>query len=93
MNGFIFLYGPPGVGKTTIAELLSPFAATAKICGMRYLPPFVVHGCRELDRDRLGEHALRYRHWLSALRDDIEDPRVAGNSANHDQPAAARRQE
>src|SRR3974377_1697056 len=36
-------YGRLGFNFFTIRELLAPFEQSAKFCGMRYLPPFVVH--------------------------------------------------
>ena len=50
-------------------ELLAPFEQTARLCGMRYLPPFVVHGTHTLDERGIEGYAADYRSILMALRD------------------------
>jgi glutathione-regulated potassium-efflux system ancillary protein KefG len=59
-----------GFNFFTIRELLAPFEQSVKFCGMRYLPPFVVHGaltCRE--EGEIIAHAQAYRHVIEGLRD------------------------
>ena len=41
-------YQPEGINRFRVAELLLPIAQTAHLCGMTYLPPFVVHGTHRL---------------------------------------------
>ncbi|MDO9710077.1 glutathione-regulated potassium-efflux system oxidoreductase KefF [Paracraurococcus lichenis] len=62
-------YGPEGLNRHTIAEFLRPFEATARLCRMRWLEPFVVHGTHLLDGASLARHAEAYRARLEALRD------------------------
>lgn len=62
-------YGPDGYNVFTLAQLLAPFEQTARLCGMEYLPPFVVHGARGLTRDQISEHASEYAALLAAHRD------------------------
>jgi glutathione-regulated potassium-efflux system ancillary protein KefG len=51
--------------------LLAPFAETARLCGMEYLPPFVIHGCRRLSEPAvLAARAQEYATLLMALRDN-----------------------
>ena len=42
-------YGDAGCNRFTIRDLLAPFEQTARLCGMRYLPPFVVHGTHVIE--------------------------------------------
>lgn len=62
-------YGSESHSPFTMAELLSPFAQTARFCGMAYLPPFVVHGARGLSREEIAAHAEEYARRLDAYRE------------------------
>ena len=62
-------YGPEGLNRHAIAEFLRPFEATARLCRMRWLPPFIVHGTHLLDGAALARHADGYRALLEGLRD------------------------
>ena len=59
-------YGPEGANRFTIAELMRPWEQTAALCGMRWIPPFVIHGAGDLDNAALEAEAARYRRWLEA---------------------------
>ncbi len=67
-------YRKDGLNRFTISELLRPFEQTAMLCGMRWLPPFVVHGTHMLEADAFAGHAEDYRRVLTALRDREIDP-------------------
>jgi len=63
-------YARSGSNYFTIPELLAPFEQTARLCGMEYLPPFVVHGTvRVEDAAEIRRHAEDYRRCLTGLRD------------------------
>ncbi|MCL6433158.1 MAG: NAD(P)H-dependent oxidoreductase [Leptolyngbyaceae cyanobacterium HOT.MB2.61] len=63
-------YCRQGYNFFTIRELLVPFEQTARLCGMEYLPPFVVHGTHQLrEQDQIARHAEDYRRAIVALRD------------------------
>ena len=57
-------YGPAGANRFTITELMRPWEQTAALCGMRWVPPFVIHGAGDLDDAALAAEAFRYRRWL-----------------------------
>jgi glutathione-regulated potassium-efflux system ancillary protein KefG len=60
-----------GYNRFSIRELLVPFEQTARLCGMDYLPPFVVHGTHAFrDTQEIEAHAQTYRQIITALRDD-----------------------
>jgi glutathione-regulated potassium-efflux system ancillary protein KefG len=57
-----------------IRTLLSPLQRTAKVCGMTYVPPFVLFGALTANLDgRASQHLDAYRDLLEALRDDDLD--------------------
>ena len=53
-------YQHEGYNRFTMRELLAPLEQTARLCGMTWLPPYVVHGTHRLDeaRDRAGRGRL-----------------------------------
>ena len=68
-------YRHEGYNHYTVPELLQPFAQTADLCGMRYLPPFVVHGVHQHhEPEVMKQHADRYRKVLEGLRDGVLEP-------------------
>jgi glutathione-regulated potassium-efflux system ancillary protein KefF len=60
-------YGPGGVHQHPFDAFVAPMRQTAHFCGMRWEPPFVLHGAHVIDDDALAEHATRYRERLAAL--------------------------
>lgn len=62
-------YRRQGHNYFTIRELLAPFEQTARLCGMDYLPPFVISGTHQLRQPELARHAADYQMVLTALRD------------------------
>lgn len=67
-------YRTEGHHRTTVPRLLAPIAQTARLCGMAYLPPFVVHGAHRLDAPGLAAAVDRYRTVIEAVRDRRLDP-------------------
>ena len=70
-------YRTDGFNRFTIRELLAPIAQTAFLCGMDYLPPFVVHGTHALSEAEILNHAEDYRRVICALRDGALDLEAA----------------
>jgi glutathione-regulated potassium-efflux system ancillary protein KefG len=67
-------YQRSGYNYFSIRELLAPFEQTARLCGMTYLPPFVVPGVLWMDNDdELATYGSTYRRALEALRDNTLD--------------------
>jgi glutathione-regulated potassium-efflux system ancillary protein KefG len=63
-------YTRTGHNRFTMRELLVPFEQTALLCGMTWLPPFVVHGTMRLTEGaEIERHAADYARLLAALRD------------------------
>lgn len=64
-------YCKEGYNRFTIRELLVPFEQTAHLCGMEYLPPFVVQGTHQLqEQHQIAKHAEDYHAIITALRDN-----------------------
>ena len=63
------LYRKESYNRHTIGEFLAPIAQTAHVCGMEYLPPFVVHGTHTITQDKVIAHGEDYRRIILALRD------------------------
>jgi glutathione-regulated potassium-efflux system ancillary protein KefG len=59
-------YGPDGANRFSIDELMRPWEQTAFLCGMRWIPPFVIHDAGEIDDVTLAAEASRYARWLRA---------------------------
>lgn len=66
-------YGPRGHNRYTIDELLRPIEQTARLCRMRWLPPFVTHGAHHMKPDDIGAAAQRWRARVEALLDGREE--------------------
>jgi glutathione-regulated potassium-efflux system ancillary protein KefG len=63
-------YCAQGYNRFTVRELLVPFEQTAMLCGMEYLPPFVVHGTHGLqEQHQIDRYAEDYCMVITALRD------------------------
>ena len=60
-------YTPDGHHGHPVSDLLLPFAQTARLWYMTYLPPFVVHNSNKLTEQQLTEEAARYSRMLEQL--------------------------
>lgn len=72
-------YAAKGHNRFTVREFLAPFEQTARLCRMRYLPPFAVQGTHLLTEEQLAFHAALYRTLLERLgREDFRAETVEG---------------
>jgi glutathione-regulated potassium-efflux system ancillary protein KefG len=61
-------YCRQGHNYFTVRELLAPFEQTAHLCGMDYLPPFVIHNTHQLqDSEQVSKYADLYRRAIVLL--------------------------
>ncbi|NNF05837.1 MAG: hypothetical protein HKN21_03685 [Candidatus Eisenbacteria bacterium] len=60
-------YRPGGMGRYEVRRLLAPIEQTFKLCGVRYLAPFVVHGTHGIDKEGIEKHAADYQSYLKAM--------------------------
>ena len=71
MGGGNESYGPNGMNRYTVRELLTPFEQTARLCHMQYLAPFVVQGTHQhCDAHDVQPCAEDFRELLVGLRDE-----------------------
>lgn len=70
-------YQPDGLNRFSLRQMLVPFEQTVTLCGMEYLPPFVVHGSFRVTPDEVRQHAEEYRNIVEALRDGALDRAAA----------------
>ncbi len=66
-------YDPDGPRGTTMPDLLSPLKRSFELCGMDYLPPFIVHGTHGMVPETVDQHAADYRRVIEGLRDGTLD--------------------
>lgn len=63
-------YQPEGYNRFTMRQFLVPLEQTFRLCGVEYLPPFVVHGTLRMTPEEMQSHAKDYRQLIVALQDD-----------------------
>ena len=85
-------YRPDSYNRYFFDAFLPPYEQTAELCGMRFVPPLVMHGAHRVSDADLAEHSrlytsrlLSYPHWPELA--DIEAPEAC------DVPAEARPEE
>lgn len=66
-------YCAAGLNRYTMRQLLAPLEQTARLCGLDYPPPYVVHGTHRLEPPEIERAADEYGRFLAALRDDRID--------------------
>lgn len=64
-------YTHTGANRYTVRELLRPIEATAHLCGMPYLPPFILHGALTAYED--GQLSIHKTHWQTLLDQLAQD--------------------
>ena len=79
-------YFPEGMHGVHIRDLLLPFERTAALCGMRYLPPFTVHGSLRLNAAQIAMAAEDYRRVVEALRDGVVDHDAVAGAPRLNEP-------
>lgn len=62
-------YHEQGRNRYPIRQFLLPFDQTANLCGMPYLPPFLVQGSGQLEDPELDAFAAAYARVLGRLSD------------------------
>jgi glutathione-regulated potassium-efflux system ancillary protein KefG len=66
-------YQETGRNRFTMKQFLAPMDQTGHLCGMPYLPPFVVHGAGQLEDQELDAFAQSYARVLGQLSDGSLD--------------------
>ena len=62
-------YRPDSYNRYFFDAFLPPSEQTAALCGMRFLPPMVLHGAHRATEPEVAEHAARYARQLASYPD------------------------
>ena len=70
-------YHPQGYNRYFFDAFLPPYEQTAAVCGMRFLPPMVLHGARGAAKEVVDQHLATFRQRLQSYPawpelDDLE---------------------
>lgn len=66
-------YAPDGIHGYPYETFLPPLIQTARLCGMFWLPPWIIHDVPHLDADALRDWATRYRERLATYPTWVAD--------------------
>jgi glutathione-regulated potassium-efflux system ancillary protein KefF len=82
-------YTPDGYNRHRFDAFLPPYDQTAALCGLRFLPPLVLHGAHRASAAEIDAHAARFadllRRWPGC--DELQ---AAPAAAQPEVPASAR---
>ena len=70
-------YHPQGYNRYFFDAFLPPYEQTAALCGMRFLPPLVLHGAHAVSQDVVTQHITTFSQRLESYpnwpeMDDLE---------------------
>ncbi len=72
-------YCSRGREKYSVSEFLRPYSQVAQMCGMEYLPPYVIYGARVQGKSRLEQQATYYAKFIRhILENKIDRDEVVG---------------
>ena len=74
-------YRPGGYNRHFFDAFLPPYEQTAALCGMRLLPPLVLHGAHRVSDTQLAEHVAVYRDRLVRYPDWPEIAQLEADTA------------
>jgi glutathione-regulated potassium-efflux system ancillary protein KefG len=63
-------YRHDGYNRFTVREFLAPLEQTARLCGMQYLPPYLIQGTHRFKTVDIEREATRYHRTIALLHDD-----------------------
>jgi glutathione-regulated potassium-efflux system ancillary protein KefG len=63
-------YTKESINRHTIREFLIPIEQSAKLCGMIYLPPYLIQGTHRLTEKEIDNHTEKYIQLLKDLSED-----------------------
>ncbi len=62
-------YHPQGYNRYFFEAFLPPYEQTAALCGMRFLPPLILHAAHSAAADALAQHVEIFRQRLQSYPD------------------------
>jgi glutathione-regulated potassium-efflux system ancillary protein KefG len=75
-------YQHEGLNRYTMRELLAPLEQTARLCGMEWAPPYVIHGTHRMSEPQIDDEARRYGQLLLDLHEARADLRATAHYPN-----------
>jgi len=68
-------YHPQGYNRYFFDAFMPPYEQTAALCGMRFLPPLVLHGARRASEEDVDHHVAVFRERLASYPNwpELED--------------------
>lgn len=86
-------YHPSGYNRYFFDAFLPPYEQTAALCGLRFLPPLVLHGAHAVNAADLERHAVEYTERLRSYPEwpemDLLDPCPLCEVPGADRPVEA----
>lgn len=83
-------YHPAGYNRYFFDAYLPPYEQTARLVGMRWLPPLVLHGAHRVNEDELAAHATVFSQRLGSWPHWPELAEAPADDRACDVPADAR---
>ncbi len=78
-GGKLDAYAGKGYNNFTIRQFLAPLEQTAKLCGMKFLPPYAVNGTHSIALEKVLDHKLEIEKLLNLLsHDKIDYSKIEG---------------
>lgn len=74
-------YTPIGEKQMTLCELLAPMRLTSKLCGMDFLPPFVIYSSL---RETTQQDLMRLAPWYQKILTRLQEPEDRLSDLAHD---------
>ena len=62
-------YHPQGYNRYFFEAFLPPYEQTAALCGMRFLPPLILHGAHAVDQEVVTQHIATFSQRLESYPD------------------------
>lgn len=62
-------YHPQGYNRYFFDAFLPPYEQSATVCGMRFLPPLILHGAHSVSSQTVAEHVETFRQRLQTYPD------------------------
>ncbi|WAC72494.1 NAD(P)H-dependent oxidoreductase [Roseateles sp. SL47] len=88
-GGSAHAYSPEGYNHHPVEDFLLPYAQTAALCGMRFVPPLLLHSAQKASAEDIQAHARRFVDGLTALPDSshLQPAPAQEDVPNEDRPA------
>lgn len=68
-GGSAHSYSADGYNRHPVGDFLLPYAQTAALCGMRFLPPLLLHGAHRASQEQIDTHVDVFRQRLATHPD------------------------